>query len=164
MLTMHQPELLLLEQELAGSGSAFYGLPWLGHQLERTGSARSGVTVMVVDDNEQTRSIAARMLRDEGYQVVEASSGEQALERLEEAPQVQVLLADIAMPGGMDGLELASKVTALAPSRRVILMSGYSRMFPQLSTARPPFPLLLKPFSADQLARQMRDVLRGETN
>ena len=164
MLTMHQPELLLLGRELAGSGGSFYGLPWLAPQLERTGSAKAGVTVMVVDDNDQTRLIAARMLREEGYHVLEASSGEQALERLEEAPQVQVLLADIAMPGGMDGLELAGRVTALAPSRRVILMSGYSRMFPQLGTSRPPFPLLLKPFSADQLARQIRDVLRGETN
>jgi CheY-like chemotaxis protein len=162
MLTMHQPD--LLERELAGSGSSFYALPWLGHQLDRTGSAKSGVTVMVVDDNEQTRRIAARMLRDEGYHVLEAGSGEQALERLEEAADVQVLLTDIAMPGGMDGLELARRVTDLAPWRRVVLMSGYSKIFPHLSDSRPPFPLLIKPFSADQLARQVKDALRKEAN
>lgn len=161
---MYQPELLLLQRELAGSQSLLYSQPWLDPQLDRTSSASSGVTVMVVDDNHQTRSIASRMLREEGYNVMEASSGEQALERLEEAPDVQVILTDIAMPEGMDGLELAGKVMTLSPPRRVVLMSGYSRIFPQLSQSRPPFPLLIKPFSADQLARQIRDVLKEEPN
>jgi CheY-like chemotaxis protein len=115
---------------------------------------------MVVDDNQQTRLIAARMLRDEGYRVIEAKSGEEALERLAEAKEVQVVLTDIAMPGGMDGLELAAKVTALAPWRGVVLMSGYSRMFPQLNTSELPYPLLVKPFSADQLACEVREVLK----
>jgi len=164
MPPVHRSELLLLKRQLAGHGNPFSSLPWLAPELDRTGTSTSGVTVMVVDDNDQTRSIASRMLREEGYQVLEASSGEQALERLEKEAGVQVILADIAMPGGMDGLELAGKVMALAPWTRVVLMSGYSRVFPQLSHSRPPFPLLIKPFSADQLARQIRDVLKEKPN
>jgi two-component system cell cycle sensor histidine kinase/response regulator CckA len=117
---------------------------------------------MVVDDDERGRWVTARMLRDEGYLVIEARSGEQAFERLADAGEVQIVLADIAMPGGMDGVELAEKVLASAPWRRVILMSGYDKLFPQLGSAGSQYPLLMKPFSADQLTRQVREVMRGQ--
>lgn len=158
MLTLRRPQ-LSLERELAHSGSLFQLHPWLDLQQDRTSPSHSSVTIMVVDDNEPSRTIAARMLRDEGYRVVEAQSGEQALDRLADADDVHVVLTDIAMPGGIDGLELARKVTALWPWRRVVLMSGYARIFPQLNTSAAPFPLLIKPFAADQLARQIREVL-----
>jgi DNA-binding NtrC family response regulator len=116
---------------------------------------------MVVDDDERGRWITARMLRDEGYQVIEAHSGEQAFERLADAGEVQVVLADIAMPGGIDGVELAEKILASTPWRRVILMSGYDKVFPQLGSAGARFPLLMKPFSADQLGRQIRAAMKG---
>jgi CheY-like chemotaxis protein len=158
MLTLCQPE-FSLERELAQGGSLFQRLPWLDQQQDRTSPTWSSVTIMVVDDHEQSRSITARMLRDEGYRVIEAQSGEEALDRLAGTNDVQVVLTDIVMPGGIDGLELARKVTALSPWRRVVLMSGYARIFPQLGTSAPPFPLLIKPFAADQLARQIREVL-----
>ena len=102
----------------------------------------------------------ARMLRDEGYRVIETQSGEQALAGLAGTHDVQVVLADIVMPGGMSGLELARKVTALSPWRRVVLMSGFAPIFPQLDPSAAPFPLLVKPFAADQLARQISELLR----
>jgi DNA-binding NtrC family response regulator len=117
---------------------------------------------MVVDDDERGRWLTGRMLVDEGYHVIEAQSAEQALERLADAREVQIVLADIAMPGGMCGLELAEKVLAAEPWRRVVLMSGYDRLFPKWGEMGARFPLLIKPFTADQLIRQMRDVLRGE--
>ncbi len=134
-------------------------LPQLEHGQDRTSSTLSSVTIMVVDDSEQSRSVAARILRNEGYRVIEAQSGEQALERLAGTNDVQVVLTDVAMPGGIDGLELARQVTALSPSRRVVLMSAYAQFFPRLNTSAVPFPLLIKPFMADQLARQIREVL-----
>jgi CheY-like chemotaxis protein len=146
MLRLHQPE-LSLERELASSGSLFQLLPWLDQQQDRTSATSSSATIMVVDDNEQSRSIAARMLRDEGYRVIEAQSGEQALERLAGTSEIQVVVTDIAMPGGMSGLELARTITALSPWRRVLLMSGYAPMFPQLNTSARAFPL------ADQAVR-----------
>ena len=135
---------------------------WLDLHTDRTSPAQSSIKVMVVDDDERGRWVTARMLRDEGYRVIEAPSGEQALERLGDTAEVQIVLADIAMPGGISGVELAERVVAGSPWRRVILMSGYDRLFPQLGTAEARFPLLMKPFSADQLARQVHEVLRGE--
>jgi CheY-like chemotaxis protein len=155
---------LLLDGVLAQSGRSFPARPWLDLERDRTSPVQSRVTVMVVDDNEQGLRVTARMLRDEGYHVIEAHSAEQALERLAETGEVQVVLTDIAMPGGMDGIELAEQVLAVAPWRRVVLMSGYARVFPQLGTAGFRLPLLIKPFSADQLALQIREVLGREKN
>jgi CheY-like chemotaxis protein len=117
---------------------------------------------MVVDDEERVRRLTARLLREEGYQVIEAQSGEQALERLPDAGEVQVVLADIAMPGGMNGVELAERVLAGAPWRRVVLMSGYDRLFPEWGSTGAPFPLLVKPFTPEQLIQQVFEVLNEE--
>ena len=151
---------LLLDQVLAQSGSAWHGLPRPDLDRERTGPTRSSVTVLVVEDDEQARELTARILRDEGYNVFAVNSGEQALECLAGGRDVQVILADIAMPGGMDGFELADRILAIAPWQRVVLMSGFAPQFPELDTAR--FPLLIKPFSPDQLARRIREVLEGK--
>ena len=134
----------------------------LSLEQDRTSPAQSTVTIMVVDDEERVRRLTARMLRDEGYHVLEAASAEQALERLADAGEVQIVLADVAMPGGMNGVELAEKVRAAAPSSRIVLMSGYDRLFPNWESIGARFPLLMKPFTAGQLFQQMSEVLRGE--
>src|SRR5215210_6642222 len=90
----------------------------LGPEHDRTSPVQSSVTILVVDDDERGRRITARLLRDEGFQVLEARSGEQALEQLVDTAEVQVVLTDIAMPGGMSGVELAEKVLATDPRRR----------------------------------------------
>ena len=154
--------MLAVERVLLSSRRQLWPLAGLGPEQDRTGPAQSTVTIMVVDDDERARWVTARMLRDEGYQVIEAQSGEQALERLADAGQVQIVLADIAMPGGMNGVELAEKVLAEAPWRRVVLMSGYDRLFPKLGSMEARLPLLMKPFTAGQLIQQMGDVLNGE--
>ena len=133
-----------------------------GPEHDRTSPTQSTVTIMVVDDDERARRVTARMLRDEGYHVIEAQSGEQALERLAAAEQVQIVLADIAMPGGMNGVELAEKVLMTAPWRRIVLMSGYDRLFPKWGTLGAQFPLLMKPFTAGQLLHQMSEALKRE--
>jgi CheY-like chemotaxis protein len=119
------------------------------------------VTILVVDDDERGRRLTSRMLRDEGFVVIEAGSAEQALEQLADAREVQIVLADIAMPGGMNGVELAEKVRKAEPSQRIVLMSGYDRLFPKWGEMGARFPLLMKPFTAEQLIRQMHDVLKS---
>ena len=155
--------MLALEKILAHGGNPFPTFPFLDLGQDRTSPSPSSVTVLVVDDNDQSRRLAARMLRDEGYHVIEADSGEQALESLK-TRDVKVVLTDIAMPGGIDGLELAHRIMAADPSRPVVLMSGYDRIFPQLAALAGKFPLLQKPFSADQLGRQIREALHREAN
>jgi DNA-binding NtrC family response regulator len=154
--------MLSVDEVLLKSRGQIWSYVWLSSEQDRTSPLQSTVTIMVVDDDERGRWLTGRMLVDEGYHVIEAQSAEQALERLADAREVQIVLADIAMPGGMSGLELAEKVLAAEPWRRVVLMSGYDRLFPKWGEMGARFPLLIKPFTADQLIRQMRDVLRGE--
>jgi two-component system NtrC family response regulator len=154
---------LALEKILAHGGNPFPTLPFLDLDQDRTSPSPSSVTILVVDDNDQSRRLTARMLRDEGYHVIEAHSGERALECLKTS-DVKVILTDIAMPGGMDGLELAHRIMAADPCRPVVLMSGYDRIFPQLGALAAKFPLLQKPFSADQLGHQIREALHREAN
>jgi DNA-binding NtrC family response regulator len=142
------------------SGSQARPLACLHFEFDKTGPAQSAVTIMIVEDDERARWVTARMLRDEGYNVIEAHSGEQALERLADAREVQLVLTDLAMPG-MHGLELAENVVAAAPWRRVVLMSGYDTLIPKPGTPGARFPLLMKPFSAHQLTSQIREVLPG---
>lgn len=119
------------------------------------------MTIMVVDDHQDSRRVTARLLRDEGYQVIEAESAEQALEGLDREKGVEIVVTDIAMPGGMDGLELAEKISAATPWRRIVLMSGYAKQFPKIGSSGARFPLLIKPFTPYQLAEQIREVLPG---
>ena len=146
---------------LLQSRDQVWRLAWLGAEQDRTSPMQSTVTILVVDDEERPRRITARMLRDEGYQVIEAESAAQALERLADSGEVKLILADIVMPNG-NGVELAEKVLATEPWRRVVLMSGYDRLFPRWDRTSARLPLLIKPFTADQLIQQVREVLKGE--
>jgi len=128
---------------------------------DRTSAGQARVSVLVVDDDERVRWVTARMLREEGYHVIEAPSAEEAWKRLAEDPEIQVVLTDIAMPGG-NGVDLAERIVAGSPLRHVVLMSGYDRLFPKLGEPGAQFPLLIKPFKAEQLLRQIRLLLRGD--
>jgi two-component system, cell cycle sensor histidine kinase and response regulator CckA len=128
---------------------------------DRTSPSQARVSVLVVDDDERVRWVTARMLREEGYHVTEAPSAEQAWKRLAEDSEIQVVLTDIAMPGG-NGVELAERIVAGLPLRHVVLMSGYDRLFPKLGEPGAQFPLLIKPFNAEQLLHQIRLLLHGD--
>jgi two-component system, chemotaxis family, CheB/CheR fusion protein len=155
---------LLHHSLLARSEGDRWALPSLDLETERTGPSQSSVTILVVDDIEESRWITARILRDEGYAVIEAESAEHAMRLLAERGEIQVIVADIVMPGGMDGLELARWSLATAPWRKVVLMSGFPRGFSQQVESGPKIPLLLKPFTPDQLASQIREVLHEKMN
>lgn len=86
--------------------------------------------VLVVDDEKAIRYSVSRTLQKAGYDVFEASSGEEALALLEEHP-AEVVLTDIRMPDGLDGVELLRRIKAINSDIVVILMTA----FPHLGTA-----------------------------
>ena len=105
--------------------------------------------LLLVEDDQLLRTIAAETLREEGYRVIEASQSEEALERLADEPPVDVLLTDINMPG-LDGVALAHRLADRYPGLKLILTSG--RYFG--AEDLPPGALFLpKPFTARQLLR-----------
>ena len=118
-------------------------------------------TILLVEDEDAVRLFGARALRNKGYVVIEARSGEQAVEVLHNEDSIDVLISDVVMPG-MDGVTLARFVRMERPSIKVILISGYSE-----DVARNGIDpdegihFLPKPFSLKQLAGAVKQVMAG---
>lgn len=133
----------------------------LSPETDRTGLAPDGGSVLVVDDDRGVRRLTARMLRAEGYQVFEAGSGAEALQTLEGDPGIRLVVTDIVMPE-MHGLDLVDRALARDPHLRVVLMTGHApELTAQLDARESPLPVLLKPFTAEQLIETVRDALAG---
>jgi CheY-like chemotaxis protein len=86
-----------------------------------------GTTVLVAEDEALVRMVTADYLREAGYRVVEVSNAAEALKELENTSDVRVLLTDVEMPGGMDGLELAREVQRCWPGIVILVTSGRVR-------------------------------------
>ena len=84
----------------------------------------SGPAVLVVEDVPQTRATAVQLFQELGCEVFDAYNGQSALQILEARPEIQVLFADIRMPG-MNGPELAQVAHRLRPDLKIVLTSGY---------------------------------------
>ncbi len=117
-------------------------------------------TILVVEDEELVRALAIRCLSNQGYQVVEARTGGEALAYVEEHPDgVDLVLSDVVMPV-MGGRELSQRINRLVPSLPVLFMSGYTgEDVVQRGLLDPNAPFEQKPFSPESLARKVRDIL-----
>ncbi|HET9039087.1 MAG TPA: MASE1 domain-containing protein [Gemmatimonadales bacterium] len=117
----------------------------------------TGELVMVVEDDAPVRSIAARALAEEGYRVMEAGSGAEAVELLRRSQERPALvLTDVVMPG-MSGSELAAAVARLSPGTPVLFTSGYTDSeILRRGLLEPGADFLPKPFSPDALVRAVR--------
>ena len=136
--------------------------PWLSPDHERTGLHATGHSVLVVDDDRGVLRLTARMLRLEGYTVLEAGSGAEALRMLETQPEIRLVVTDVVMPG-MHGLDLAARILELEQRPQVVLMTGHAaELSAQLEQRDPSLPLLLKPFTSQQLLRTVRGAIGEE--
>ncbi|MGE4062845.1 MAG: PAS domain-containing protein [Rhodospirillaceae bacterium] len=118
-------------------------------------------TILLVEDEDAVRVFAARALKNKGYKVLEARTGEQALDILRDTTGVNLMITDMMMPG-MDGGTLARLIRVERPEIRIIVISGYSEEVARgdiVDTAD--FHFLPKPFSLGQLASKVKEVLAG---
>jgi two-component system cell cycle sensor histidine kinase/response regulator CckA len=120
-------------------------------------------TVMLVEDEDPVRIFGARALRNKGYTVIEAKSGEAALELIRSADRApDLLITDVVMPR-MDGPGLIREVREIHPDMKVIFISGYTEdSFRQRLDADSEIHFLPKPFSLKQLATKVKDVISGD--
>ena len=125
--------------------------------LTRPGGRES---ILVVEDDDGVRAYATESLRELGYRVAEASSGRSALELLEHAPPLDLLLTDVVMPGGYNGRELADEAVKRRPGLKVLYMTGYSRdAILRHGRLAPGVHVIGKPFSLAELAEKVRERL-----
>jgi PAS domain S-box-containing protein len=117
-------------------------------------------TILAVEDNDALRRVIVRQLNSLGYRVLEAKQADEALHVME-LKSVDVLLTDIVMPGGKDGVELARQATQRWPTIAVVFSSGFSQAKPGGNAASlpPGIPLLNKPYRKENLARAVREAL-----
>ena len=117
-------------------------------------------TILIVDDERDLLEIASTCLSDLGYTVLTAKDGASAIQILEERDDIRLLLTDVLMSGGMNGVELAQRVIASHSNIRVIYCSGFQAdalaVRNLLSTAG---PLLRKPYQRCELIAIVREVL-----
>lgn len=117
-------------------------------------------TVLVVEDVVLVRMLLAQTLRERGFQVVEASNGEEAVRLIEAGFGVEVVLSDVHMPGArLDGLGLARWIQAHRPHLKVILGSGVVSELDPADANLHEGPLLQKPYKHDELERRLRAAL-----
>jgi PAS domain S-box-containing protein len=117
---------------------------------------RGGV-VLVVEDDAALRNTLAEMLQHRGFGVLEAGDGQEALTVLERVPEVDLLLTDIRLSNGMDGLELAKRALGRHPDLKVLYISGDAE-----GAGVPPLDCVAKPFTIDELDRRIRAAAAKE--
>ena len=120
-------------------------------------------TILLVEDEDAVRSFACRALRARGYEVLEAASGEDALELMRQRGRpVDLMVSDVVMPG-LDGPTLARTLREEFGPQKVILISGYAEdaIRKNLETEQN-VDFLPKPFSLKELAQKVKDVLAAD--
>jgi two-component system, cell cycle sensor histidine kinase and response regulator CckA len=126
-------------------------------QPKRSETWGSG-TILLVEDEDMVRTVAERALARQGYTVLTAADGEQGLEALAAADQVDLMISDVVMPN-MDGPTMVSKARQTHPHLPVLFMSGYAEEQLRKSIDIANVAFLPKPFSVTQLAEAARDAL-----
>jgi two-component system, cell cycle sensor histidine kinase and response regulator CckA len=139
--------------ETAQAGHAAITLP-----TRKKHPPRSGI-VLVVEDEELLRFAVSKMLRNNGFGVIEAGDGSAALELVRApADEIDVMLLDMTLPG-VSGREILQETRQIRPNLRVILTSAYSRETVEASFAGPVEFFIRKPFRLADLMGLIRDVL-----
>jgi two-component system cell cycle sensor histidine kinase/response regulator CckA len=154
-----------------GSGTMFeILLPAVAEPAQETPASpqkykepRGSETVLLVDDEEGVREVAMASLSAQGYRVLAAESGTDALKlAAAESGPIHALVTDAVMPG-MNGPELARRLRESRPQTRVLYISGYAQDASVLEDAmRRGEAFLQKPFSLDALAQKVRTLLSEE--
>jgi PAS domain S-box-containing protein len=122
-----------------------------------------GRIVLVVDDEVDLLEIAVACLEDMGCKVLHATDGPMALAIAAREPGIDLLVTDIFMPGGMNGVELANRVRQLTPRIKVVYSSGFaSDALTEKSGTLVDGPLMHKPYRRSELAAAVRRVLSGD--
>jgi len=119
-------------------------------------------TVLLVEDEDAVRLFGSRALRNKGYDVLEATDGETALDIIAATDQhIDIIISDVVMPG-MDGHTLVNLARQELPGVKTILMSGYSEdVFRNGPDMDPSIAFLGKPFTLKSLAAKVKEVLES---
>jgi CheY-like chemotaxis protein len=110
------------------------------------------VRVLLVEDEGIIRMMTTEMLEEEGFEVVEARDGDEAVRLLDQGEPFDVLFTDVQMPGILDGIGVAMHIRKLYPTIPVLVVSGYAaQLTARLGALNPPAVFLDKPYDMDDV-------------
>jgi PAS domain S-box-containing protein len=121
-------------------------------------------TVLLVEDEEMVRKLAYTVLQRNGYKVLEASNGDEALDVVQgrNGNPIHLVVTDVVMPG-MSGRQLADRLVSLQPELKVLYMSGYTDdAIVHHGVLDPGIAYIPKPFTPETLASKVREILDGK--
>lgn len=117
--------------------------------------------VLLVEDNEDLRAVATRMTINLGYEVLAVSDGSSALDVLDDVETIEIVLADVVLPGGMTGRELVAEAVSRRPLLAAVYMTGYAAdVLKDPSAIDRRAPVLRKPFTRKDLEAALEEALR----
>ncbi|MGO4004861.1 response regulator [Pseudomonas fluorescens] len=116
--------------------------------------------VLIVEDDPSILMVLSAYLSGEGYRVLEAENAEQAFAILATKPNLDMMITDFRLPGGINGVQIAEPAVKLRPELKVIFISGYAQEVRETdSPITRKAPILDKPFDLDELQDLMQDML-----
>jgi PAS domain S-box-containing protein len=126
---------------------------------------RGNETILIVEDEEEVRKLAGKILEKQGYRILETFNGDDALVACEKRKSpIHLMLADIIMPG-MSGSELAKLLIPLYPEIKILYMSGYTdNAIVRHGVLEKGVNYIQKPFTMEGLARKVREVLDKDSD
>ena len=119
-------------------------------------------TVLVVDDESNVRTVVREVLADMGLATLEAEDGASGLLVLESQAQVDLLITDVGLPGGINGRQMADAARQTRPALKVLFITGYAETAAiGEGDLGPGMNLLTKPFAMDKLAHRIKAIIEG---
>ncbi len=128
-------------------------------QTETVYDARK-MKILIVEDNSSVREVAAAMIEEMGFETLTATNGHEGLQMIDNNRDIDLVLSDVIMAGGMNGPELAAKAMKLRPELKILFMSGYAPgSVRQMQDLPDTIELVNKPFTRNDLTEKVRKAL-----
>jgi two-component system, response regulator PdtaR len=132
----------------------------LRRSVTEVSSGKRAANVLVVEDVVLVRMLICEYLRDAGFTIVEATSGDEAMAILDTSLEIDAVFADLYMPNSsIDGIGLAQWIRANKPDVKVVLTSGVADMADKARQVAPEGALIDKPYNRAQVLQRLREVL-----
>jgi two-component system, cell cycle sensor histidine kinase and response regulator CckA len=130
-----------------------------GERLEAVVDARK-MKILIVEDNSSVREVAAAMIEEMGFETLTATNGHEGLQMIDDNRDIDLVLSDVIMAGGMNGPELAAKAIKLRPDLKLLFMSGYAPgSVRQMQDLPDTIELVNKPFTRNDLTEKVKKAL-----
>jgi len=120
---------------------------------------REAARILAVEDAPALRSLVVSMLQSQGYKVIAAENGHEALDLLRHDTEIDLLFTDIVLPGGIDGYEIGRQASRIKSDIKILFTSGYASETPAEDDPLAKAPMVYKPYHRTQLLTKIEEVL-----